>query len=299
MPPTCAASSRLALSTVLRNILRAEVASEVRLQRRSLHAPGKYFLSKPSLHTDRNFNGKRSFCSSQLLCDSSSGQSAQNSDDVSASAPNDSGTAQSQKVESGAMVEAKDQLDTSSQTPETNEKPPRSTRAGESSTATETAGRVSPKKSKNKKTSDPPKSAKDAQKRKSKDAKPSEKKPEGWQIQKAALKEKFKEGWSPPRKLSPDALDLIRHLHSTAPDQFTTPVLAEQFKVSPEAIRRILKSKWRPTEEEMEDRRRRWQRRHDRIWSQMAELGLRPKKKKTAYASDVQVLYDRDGPKPL
>ncbi|KAL2008735.1 hypothetical protein VTN00DRAFT_6929 [Thermoascus crustaceus] len=245
MPPTCAASSRLALSTVLRNILRAEVASEV-------------------------------------LRDSSSGQSAQNADEVSASAPNESGTAQPQKVEN-TTVKAKDQLDLSSQNLETDEKAARSTIAGESSAATETAGR----------------SAKDAQKRKSKDAKPSEKKPEGWQIQKAALKEKFKEGWSPPKKLSPDALELIRHLHSTAPDQFTTPVLAEQFKVSPEAIRRILKSKWRPTEGEMEDRRRRWQRRHDRIWSQMAELGLRPKKKKTAYASDVQVLYDRDGPKPL
>ncbi|KAL2001083.1 hypothetical protein VTN02DRAFT_2250 [Thermoascus thermophilus] len=283
MPPTCAASSRLALSTVLRNILRAEFASEVPLQRKSLHAPGKYSLSKPSLYTYRNFHGRRSFCSSQLLCDSSSGRSAQNSDDVSTSTPNDSGTVRSQKVESGAMVEAKDQVDTSSQTPQTEEKLPRSTRAGERSAATETAGR----------------SAKDARKRKSKDAKPSEKKLEGWQIQKAALKEKFKEGWAPPKKLSPDALDLIRHLHSTAPDQFTTPVLAEQFKVSPEAIRRILKSKWRPTEEEMEDRRKRWKKRHDRIWSQMAELGLRPKRKKTAYVSDARVLYDRDGPKPL
>ncbi|PYH78009.1 hypothetical protein BO82DRAFT_249753, partial [Aspergillus uvarum CBS 121591] len=64
------------------------------------------------------------------------------------------------------------------------------------------------------------------------------------------LKEKFKEGWNPPKKLSPDAIEGIRHLHQVAPEQFTTPVLAEQFKVSPEAIRRILKSKWRASDKE-------------------------------------------------
>ncbi|KAL1972636.1 hypothetical protein VTN31DRAFT_7050 [Thermomyces dupontii] len=104
------------------------------------------------------------------------------------------------------------------------------------------------------------------------------KKKEPWQIQKEALKRKFKEGWNPPKKLSPDAMEGIRHLHAMNPEQFTTPVLAEQFKVSPEAIRRILKSKWRPTEEEMEDRRRRWEKRQWRIWDHMAELGLRPKR---------------------
>ncbi|KAL1992779.1 hypothetical protein VTN49DRAFT_3535 [Thermomyces lanuginosus] len=104
------------------------------------------------------------------------------------------------------------------------------------------------------------------------------KKKEPWQIQKEALKRKFKEGWNPPKKLSPDAMEGIRHLHAMNPEQFTTPVLAEQFKVSPEAIRRILKSKWRPSEEEMEDRRRRWEKRQWRIWDHMAELGLRPKR---------------------
>ncbi|PYH44219.1 mitochondrial ribosome assembly protein RRG9 [Aspergillus saccharolyticus JOP 1030-1] len=119
------------------------------------------------------------------------------------------------------------------------------------------------------------------------------KKKEHWQIQKAALKEKFKEGWNPPKKLSPDAMEGIRHLHQMAPDQFTTPVLAEQFKVSPEAIRRILKSKWRASETEMEDRRKRWERRHDRIWAHMAELGLRPRTKATEKYQDSQnLLYE-------
>ncbi|PTU19495.1 hypothetical protein P175DRAFT_0503030 [Aspergillus ochraceoroseus IBT 24754] len=116
------------------------------------------------------------------------------------------------------------------------------------------------------------------------------KKREAWQIQKDALRKKFEVGWSPPKKLSPDALEGIRHLHAVAPDQFTTPVLAEQFKVSPEAIRRILKSKWRPSVDELENRRQRWEKRHDRIWSHLSELGLRPHTKLTDELSDAKAL---------
>ncbi|KAL4741572.1 required for respiratory growth protein 9, mitochondrial [Aspergillus similis] len=113
-----------------------------------------------------------------------------------------------------------------------------------------------------------------------------------WQIQKEALKRKFPAGWAPPKKLSPDAMEGIRHLHHIAPDQFTTPVLAEEFKVSPEAIRRILKSKWRPSGEQLDERRKRWEKRHDRIWSHLSELGLRPKV--PDYASDADaILYKR------
>jgi hypothetical protein len=71
----------------------------------------------------------------------------------------------------------------------------------------------------------------------------------------------------------------IRHLHSTQPDKFTTPVLAEHFKVSPEAIRRILKSKWRPSDEEYEARMERWNKRGERIWSNLVEMGIKPPKK--------------------
>lgn len=127
--------------------------------------------------------------------------------------------------------------------------------------------------------------------------KPKNGKPEDWQVQKAALKQKFEHGWNPPKKLSPDALDGIRHLHAKAPERFTTAVLAEEFEMSPEAIRRILKSKWRPSEEEMENRRRRWENRHDRIWSRMAELGLRPSNEKTKKLADYHVLYKDDGHK--
>jgi hypothetical protein len=44
-------------------------------------------------------------------------------------------------------------------------------------------------------------------------------------------------------------MDGLRHLHRFDPHTFTSPILAEKFKISPEAVRRILKSKWEPTRE--------------------------------------------------
>lgn len=102
------------------------------------------------------------------------------------------------------------------------------------------------------------------------------KKKEQWQIQKIALKEKFPEGWSPRKRLSPDALDGIRALHSQFPEDYTTEVLAQKFEVSPEAIRRILKSKWSPSPEEEIRRQERWFNRGKNIWSKMAALGKKP-----------------------
>ncbi|KAI9789007.1 MAG: Required for respiratory growth protein 9 mitochondrial [Candelina submexicana] len=103
---------------------------------------------------------------------------------------------------------------------------------------------------------------------------------EQWQIQKASLSEKYKnEAWNPRKRLSPDALEGIRALNTQYPEMYTTPVLAAKFEVSPEVIRRILKSKWRPSDEEEVDRRRRWDKRGEKIWSQMVELGVKPPKK--------------------
>ncbi|EXJ72980.1 uncharacterized protein A1O5_04129 [Cladophialophora psammophila CBS 110553] len=116
----------------------------------------------------------------------------------------------------------------------------------------------------------------------------SQKKLEPWQVQKDTLAKKFgDEGWNPRKKLSPDAMDGIRALHEEDPERWSTPVLADHFKVSPEAIRRILKSKWRPKdEEEMQKRRERWAKRHDRIWDHQAELGLRPQRTKDREVED-------------
>jgi len=103
---------------------------------------------------------------------------------------------------------------------------------------------------------------------------------EPWQIQKEALEKKFGEdGWNPRKRLSPDTIEGIRAMHKQYPADFTTSVLAHQFRVSPEVIRRILKSKWTPSPEEMEKRRERWDRRGERIWTKLAEVGVRPPKK--------------------
>lgn len=102
---------------------------------------------------------------------------------------------------------------------------------------------------------------------------------EPWQAQKAALKDKFQNGWSPRKRLSPDALAGIRAIHAQFPEQYPTSVLAEKFQVSPESIRRILKSNWMPKENEELDRQRRWFNRGQKVWVRYAELGLRPPNK--------------------
>lgn len=100
-----------------------------------------------------------------------------------------------------------------------------------------------------------------------------------WMIQKKALKEKFgDQAWNPKKRLSPDTLEGIRAMHASDPYRFTTPILAEHFEVSPEAIRRILKSKWLPAAEEAEARRERWERRGEKVWSSLAEIGVKPPK---------------------
>lgn len=103
---------------------------------------------------------------------------------------------------------------------------------------------------------------------------------EPWQVQKSALKAKFgPSGWSPRKRLSPDAIEGIRALHAQYPDKYTTPILAERFQVSSEAVRRILKSKWRANEEEESERRQRWDKRGAAIWSRLVETGIKPPKK--------------------
>ncbi|TLS28356.1 hypothetical protein PpBr36_01311 [Pyricularia pennisetigena] len=105
-------------------------------------------------------------------------------------------------------------------------------------------------------------------------------KKEPWMVQKDALEKKFgDQGWRPQKKLSPDAIQGIRALHKQFPDLYTTPVLAERFEVSPEAIRRILKSNWTPSAEEEEDRQQRWFKRGKQIWEQKAQQGTKPPKK--------------------
>jgi hypothetical protein len=96
--------------------------------------------------------------------------------------------------------------------------------------------------------------------------------PSRWAQHRASLKEKFPDGWAPPHKLSRAAMDGLRALHAHDPDTFTTPVLSDKFRVSPEAVRRILRGKWQPTSEQrarLLERERRH--RQDRIRSRRAQ----------------------------
>jgi len=63
------------------------------------------------------------------------------------------------------------------------------------------------------------------------------------------MKRRFPEGWKPPHKVSREAMDGIRAFHAHDPERYTTPILADKFKISPEAVSRILRSKWKPTPE--------------------------------------------------
>ena len=74
--------------------------------------------------------------------------------------------------------------------------------------------------------------------------------PSRWAQHRASMKAKFPKGWAPPHKLSRAAMDGLRALHAHDPDTFTTPVLADKFRISPEAVRRILRGKWQPTQEQ-------------------------------------------------
>ena len=96
------------------------------------------------------------------------------------------------------------------------------------------------------------------------DSQVSQKKPD-WQIQKDALKKKFQGAqWNPPKKLSRQEMGSVRLLKEQFPTM-TASDLASHFKISPEAVRRILKSKWAPKEDDLARIEARWSRRGKRI----------------------------------
>ena len=75
-----------------------------------------------------------------------------------------------------------------------------------------------------------------------------------WKKHRAALKEKFPEGWAPPKRISREAMDLLRALHQVDPTTNSVPALSLRFKISPEAIRRVLKSKFELSQAERDKR---------------------------------------------
>ncbi|KAJ2524203.1 Required for respiratory growth protein 9 mitochondrial [Coemansia sp. RSA 2049] len=78
---------------------------------------------------------------------------------------------------------------------------------------------------------------------------------EAWQRRKIELKLKLKgEGWNPAKKLATSSMEKIRLLNAEFPEVWTMKRLSGQFKVSQEAIRRILKSRFQPSESHTQKR---------------------------------------------
>ena len=80
--------------------------------------------------------------------------------------------------------------------------------------------------------------------------------------------------WDPRKRLSPTAMQGIKSLHARDPS-YDVPHLASLFKVSPDAIRRILRSKWVPTVEENQRREERWRARGEQITEERKSLDTR------------------------
>jgi len=111
---------------------------------------------------------------------------------------------------------------------------------------------------------------------------PTDPTPETFIKHREAMKKEFPQGWAPPKKLSRDAIDSLRSLHTISPETFTTSVLSERFKISPEAVRRILKSKWVPEVQRMKelqirDQKKREEKRKTQLrkeWAEGVESGV-------------------------
>lgn len=87
----------------------------------------------------------------------------------------------------------------------------------------------------------------------------------GWKVQKMAISKKLKgQRWNPSKRLSREEMEGLRLIKSQFP-HLNASQLGQQFKVSPEVVRRILASKWRPTEEEMGKLQERWKQRGEKI----------------------------------
>ncbi|CCF56217.1 hypothetical protein KAFR_0A07830 [Kazachstania africana CBS 2517] len=97
-----------------------------------------------------------------------------------------------------------------------------------------------------------------------------------WERHKAAIKKKTGgQRWNPNKKLSREQMEGIRLLKKQFP-KMTASDLGSRFKVSPEAISKILKSKWHPNDSEAQKLQARWKKRGEKIKNLYKEnpLGL-------------------------
>lgn len=110
-----------------------------------------------------------------------------------------------------------------------------------------------------------------------------------WKKQMFALQEKFPEGWDPKKKLSRDQMAELREIKTARPN-ITNDELSSLFKVSPEAIRRILKSRWRPNADKSKQLNERWIRRGQRLGAKQIRQG--PAKPRVSGAAATKRLRD-------
>ncbi|KOG96959.1 mitochondrial ribosome assembly protein RRG9 [Saccharomyces eubayanus] len=86
-----------------------------------------------------------------------------------------------------------------------------------------------------------------------------------WKKQKMAVRKKIQgQRWNPSKKISQEQMEALRLLKSNFPEM-TASDFAERFKISPEAVRRILKSNWKRSDDENKNAHERWKRRGERI----------------------------------
>ncbi|KAF3177211.1 Required for respiratory growth protein 9 mitochondrial [Orbilia oligospora] len=115
-----------------------------------------------------------------------------------------------------------------------------------------------------------------------------------WKIHMDSVKSKLKgEKWNPFGRLSPAAVATLKQLKQENPGM-TVEEYAPIFKISPDALRRILKSKWMPTPEQEADRNERWKRRGKAVWQEWEEKGLVQKKKEKKQEVGLGMLTKRE-----
>lgn len=79
-----------------------------------------------------------------------------------------------------------------------------------------------------------------------------------WRRQDYARKEKLNGArWLPTKKVSREAMEGIRYLKKEQPDLKISEI-ASHFKIPYDAVRRILKSKWRPSADEEQRLQKKW-----------------------------------------
>ena len=95
---------------------------------------------------------------------------------------------------------------------------------------------------------------------------------EPWRSRQRSLRQRLSsaggERWDPAHKVSREAMDAMRALNLASPDTHHAGMLAREFKLSVEAVRRILRSKYRPSAKRLEA--------EERAAAEVA-LGRRPK----------------------